>query len=126
MFKSKQRTPEQIEAAAAAASAKAVAGGMRQPKTAKVSVGSFRTIKLDGDQIVLRGQRYPVKGTRAEVSDFRSGLVGRKHTTDITVTLAGGQQIGWSQTDAGTMARVTHRQAVKFAAAVNTAATGRS
>ena len=59
-----------------------------------------------------------MKDARAEVSDSRAG---RKHITDITVTLASGEHLAWSQTDAGTMARVTHRQATRFAAAVNTA-----
>jgi len=79
-------------------------------------------IGLGPDGIVLHKRVYPVTGASAEVSDFRSGLVGRKHTIDLTITLASGDVLTWHQTDTGTMARVTHNEAVKFAAAVNSAA----
>jgi hypothetical protein len=121
-MRANKKSPEEIERNAAAASAKARAGGPRPEKPRKVKAGTFRGIRLDGTEIVLHGQRYPVKGAQAGVSEFASGLLGRKHTVVITVTLAGPLgQLSWTQTDVGTMARVTYRQAVAFAAAVNTA-----
>ena len=72
--------------------------------------------------IILRKRSYPVAGARAEVNDFRSGLAGRKHTTDLTVTLASGEVLAWHETDTGVLARVKHNEVVKFAAVVNTAA----
>jgi hypothetical protein len=87
-----------------------------------VSVGALGRIKFDGRSIHLKGATYPAAGARAEVSDFRSGLGGRKHTTDITVTLASGEVLTWHQTDSGMGARRTHNEATRFAAAVNSAA----
>ena len=81
-----------------------------------------RRIALTPDGIVLRKQTYSVTGARAEVNDFRSGLAGRKHTTDLTITLAGGEVLTWHETSTGASARVVHNQAVKFAAAVNSGA----
>ena len=63
-----------------------------------------------------------MEGARAEVSDFRSGLVGRKHTTDLTITLASGEVLTWHETETGVMARLKHNEAVRFATAVNSAA----
>jgi hypothetical protein len=118
MFKGNKRTPAQIEAAAEAASLKARAGGARLPKQ------DFGKLALVNGSQITQGRResYPVTGARAEVSDFASGLVGRKHTSTITITLAGGKVLTCGRTGAGTMARVIHRQAEQFAAAVNSAA----
>jgi hypothetical protein len=85
---------------------------------------SFGRISLVNASEITKGRResYPVKGAHAEVSDFTSGLVGRKHTSTITITLASGKQLTEGRTGAGTMARVLHRQATAFVAAVNSAA----
>jgi hypothetical protein len=72
--------------------------------------------------IIYKKATYPVAGARAEAGDFRSGLVGRKHTARLTVTLASGQVIEWHQTDTGTVARSVHNRVVKSAAGLNTAA----
>jgi hypothetical protein len=99
----------------------AISGLGRKPALA---LGILRNkITLGPDGITWRKRTYPVKGARAEVSDFRSGLAGRKHTADLTITLASGEVLAWHQTDTGSMARLAHNQAVRFAAAVNSAAT---
>jgi hypothetical protein len=113
-----RKSPEVIEANAEAASRKARAGGYRGPVDETVS----GKIKLAGGQIHYQGRQYPAKGARAVVGpDVRSGLAGRRHTTEITVTLATGGQLVSSRTAAGRMARVVRQQSTAFAAAVNTA-----
>src|SRR5258708_32520601 len=89
----------------------------------KLYLGRFgHRVVLGPDGIILSKQTYPVAGARAEVTDFRSGLAGRKHTTELTITLASGEVLTWHETISGNLARGTHNQAVKFAPAVNSAA----
>lgn len=89
----------------------------------KASAGRFgQRIKLGPEGIKLRGHVYPVAGARAQVSDFRSGFTGRKATVYVTITLASGEVLTWQQTDTGAAARWTHQGAMRFVAAVNTAA----
>lgn len=86
-------------------------------------LGQLRSkITLGPDGITMHKQTYPAAGARAEVSDFRFGLVGRRHTTYLTITLASGEVLTWHDTQTGSMAWLSHNRAVKFAAAVNTAA----
>ena len=87
-----------------------------------VTVGRIgHRLKLGPEGITLKGRTYPVAGARAEVADFRSGLIGRKHTAEVTITLASGEVLHWHQTDSGMAARLMHNQATAFAAAVNNA-----
>jgi hypothetical protein len=79
------------------------------------------TVHLYPDHISYKGTDYPVAGAHAEVTDIRSGLVGRKHTTEMVVTTTAGQFV-WSATAAGTQARLDHHAATRFAATLNTAA----
>jgi hypothetical protein len=114
-----------ISARDAAEAAAAVAGMKVTAGTAGGTIYLGRLghrVALGPDGIVLRKRNYPVKGAHAEVSDFRSGLVGRKHTVDLTITLVSGEVLTWHQTDTGMVARATHNEALKFAAAVNSAA----
>ena len=83
----------------------------------------IRPVVLYADRIEYKGASYPLAGAHAEVAETRSGLVGRKHTTDVTITTTAGQFV-WSATGAGTNARIAHRAATRFAAALNTAAMG--
>lgn len=104
----------------------AMAAAGDNPRAAMAYLGRLgHRIALGPDGIILRRQAYPVVGARAEVTDFRSGLAGRKHTTELTITLADGRVLTWHETDTGITARMLHNQAVKFAAAVNTAAARR-
>jgi hypothetical protein len=93
---------------------------IQKPTALRVGRPGHR-IAVDGGVITLSKQDYPAAGARAEVSDFRSGLAGRKHTTDLTVTLPSGEVLIWHETNTGTSARLVHNQATRFAAAVNSA-----
>ena len=79
------------------------------------------TVHLYPDRISYKGTDYPVAGAHAEVADIRSGMMGRKHTTEVVITTTGGQFV-WSATAAGNQARFDHHAATRFVMAVNTAA----
>lgn len=98
-----------------------------KPSKARVvaSVGTFSRMVLRADgNLTFKGVTYPVAGAHAEISEFQSGLIGRKHTATVTVTFADGRQQVWTQTDTGAVARLVYRDAVKFCAAVNSMAAG--
>jgi len=118
-----RKPPEVIEANAAAASAKAAAGGFR----GKYDETSSGPISLSNGQITYHHRQYPARGATATVSpDVCSGLLGRRHTTEITVTLVTGQQLVSSRTGAGRIARVIRRESAAFAAVVNSGTAGLS
>lgn len=81
-------------------------------------IGNRITLSPEGI-ITLRRRHYPADGARATVSDFASGLLGRKHTTTLTITLANEEIIVWQETSTGSYARLSHNMAVALAAAVN-------
>jgi hypothetical protein len=78
-------------------------------------------IELTADGILYKGTTYPVAGAHAVVNDVRSGLFGRKHTTELVIDTSAGQII-WHDLEGGSAAARMHNKATAFAAAVNTAA----
>jgi hypothetical protein len=50
-----------------------------------------RRISLGPEGITLHRNTYPVTGARAEVTEFASGLLGRKHTFSPVIALGSGE-----------------------------------
>lgn len=94
-----------------------------KPAKAVASVGTFSRMVLRADgTLTYRGKTYQVAGARAEISEFASGAMNRKHSATVTVIFADGTQEVWMQTDTGATARMVYRNAVTFCAAVNSMA----
>lgn len=85
--------------------------------------GMFRPVKLADGQVTYRGESYPLAGARAEVTDARSGLFGRRHQVTLTVTLADGTTpVTRTATRTGSQATLMLKRAASFAGRLNRAA----
>jgi hypothetical protein len=82
--------------------------------------GGTKIRLLANGTIIRKDVVLAIRGGHAVLDpDLQAGLVGRKHTTGVTITLIDGQVLTWQSTSEGHMVRFDQSQAHAFVLAFN-------
>jgi hypothetical protein len=93
-----------------------------------IAVSRQRSVRIDSKSgvVIVKGQRFPLAGARAEVDVEHQGVFGRTARTTLTVTAADGRQavaqIGGNLGDKGKTSRRESARYRQLAAKINTQA----